>query len=194
MIGAFKDTRLEALWNLQPVKGFGHDLAKAVRRKLVMLEAATEVQHLRQTTWNAYRATDATNTACGSMINGVCVSSGNIDGPKKSNWWTTTKRRRAMESKKSLTVHPGEILEEEFLRPLNLSQNALALNLRVPAQRINELVRGRRSVTVDTALRLSADFHTPPVFWLPIQNQYALDKAREEGLSARVSKEVHKAA
>jgi addiction module HigA family antidote len=99
-----------------------------------------------------------------------------------------------MKTKKSLSVHPGEILEEEFLKPLNLSQNALALGLRVPAQRISELVRGKRSVTVDTALRLSAYFGANAQFWLSLQNQYDLDKAKEEGLAERVAKEVHKAA
>ena len=99
-----------------------------------------------------------------------------------------------MKLKKSLAIHPGEILEEEFLKPLGLSQNALALSLRVPAQRISELVRGKRAVTVDTALRLSVYFGTNAHFWLNLQNQYDLDKAREDGLSTRVSKEVHKAA
>ncbi|MDR2724599.1 MAG: HigA family addiction module antidote protein [Candidatus Adiutrix sp.] len=99
-----------------------------------------------------------------------------------------------MKRKKSLAIHPGEILKEEFLGPLNLSQNALALNLRVPAQRINDLVRARRSVTIDTAARLSVYFGTTVNFWLNLQNRYDLTKAEEEGLFKLVRKDVLKTA
>ena len=74
-------------------------------------------------------------------------------------------------------VHPGEVLLEEFLKPMNLSQNRLALDIGVPARRINEIVLGKRSVTVDTALRLARYFGTSPQFWLGLQMDYDLDVA-----------------
>ena len=71
-------------------------------------------------------------------------------------------------------VHPGEILREDLMKPLGLSQNRLALDLRVPVTRISEIVRGRRGITAETALRLSRYFGTTPEFWLNLQNRYEL--------------------
>ncbi|MEX2542573.1 MAG: HigA family addiction module antitoxin [Trueperaceae bacterium] len=76
-------------------------------------------------------------------------------------------------------VHPGEILLEEFLKPMNISQNQLALSVRVPARRINEIVLGRRRITADTALRLAKFFGTSAEFWLGLQTDYDLDVARD---------------
>ena len=86
-------------------------------------------------------------------------------------------------------VHPGEILLEEFLKPMNLSQNRLALDIRVPARRINEIVHGKRRVTADTALRLAKYFDMSPQFWLGLQMDYDLDMA-EDQLAGRLDKEV----
>jgi len=72
------------------------------------------------------------------------------------------------------SIHPGEILREEFLLPLEMSANALAMRLRVPAPRINDLVREKRGVSVDTALRLARFFNTTPEFWLNLQTAYDL--------------------
>lgn len=85
-----------------------------------------------------------------------------------------------MEEQKIPPVHPGEILLEEFLEPMNLSQNKLALAIRVPARRINEIVHGKRSVTADTALRLGRFFKMSPQFWLNLQARYDLDVAEDE--------------
>lgn len=79
-----------------------------------------------------------------------------------------------------VTTHPGEILDEEFLKPLNLSANALALDLRVPANRITDIIRGERGVTPDTALRLGRYFGTTPEFWMNLQGMHDLTKARIE--------------
>jgi len=73
-------------------------------------------------------------------------------------------------------IHPGEILREEFLLPLGLSANALSLALRVPATRIHEVVRQRRGVTSDTALRLARYFNTTPQFWLNLQTNFNLQQ------------------
>src|SRR5580692_8939543 len=76
------------------------------------------------------------------------------------------------------TTHPGEVLSEEFLKPLRMSVNALALALRVPATRIGAVVKGERSVTADTALRLSRFFGTSAEFWVNLQAMHDLTKAR----------------
>lgn len=86
-------------------------------------------------------------------------------------------------------VHPGEVLLEEFLKPMQLSQNQLALALRVPARRINEIVLGKRRVTADTALRLARYFKMSPQFWLGLQMDYDLDVA-EDTLGERLDREV----
>lgn len=86
-------------------------------------------------------------------------------------------------------VHPGEILLEEFLIPLGISQNQLALAIRVPARRINEIVHGKRRVTADTALRLARYFKMSPQFWLGLQMDYDLDLA-EDLLGERLTQEV----
>lgn len=92
-------------------------------------------------------------------------------------------------SNKLAPVHPGEILLEEFLNPMGLSQNRLALDIRVPARRINEIVQGKRRVTPDTALRLARFFDMSPQFWLGLQLDYDLDIAEDE-LAERIAGEV----
>ena len=86
-------------------------------------------------------------------------------------------------------IHPGEILLEEFLKPMGLSQNRLALAIRVPARRINEIVHGKRRVTADTALRLAHYFSMSPQFWLGLQMDYDLDVAADK-LANRLETEV----
>jgi addiction module HigA family antidote len=94
-----------------------------------------------------------------------------------------------MPSKKMNPLHPGEILLEEFLTPMNLSQNKLALDIRVPARRINEIVHGKRRITADTAMRLAKYFKMSPQFWLGLQMDYDLDVA-EDQLADRIENEV----
>ena len=86
-------------------------------------------------------------------------------------------------------VHPGEVLLEEFLKPMGISQNRLALNIGVSARRINEIVLGKRTVTADTALRLARFFGTSAEFWLGLQAQYDLDVTAEK-LGERLEREV----
>jgi addiction module HigA family antidote len=87
-------------------------------------------------------------------------------------------------------IHPGEVLREEFLVPLGMSAHALALELRVPAPRINEMVRERRSVTPETALRLARYLGTTAQFWLNLQTSYDL-KITERQVGSRIAKDVH---
>jgi antitoxin HigA-1 len=87
-------------------------------------------------------------------------------------------------------IHPGEVLREEFLLPLGMSAHALALELKVPAPRINDIVRERRAVTPDTALRLSQYFGTTPQFWLNLQTSFDLKKTEKE-VGEKIAQEVH---
>lgn len=86
-------------------------------------------------------------------------------------------------------IHPGEVLLEEFIKPMSLSQNRLAIDIGVDARRINEIVLGKRAVTADTALRLSRFFGNSPQFWLGLQTQYDLD-ITEDHLGKRLDREV----
>jgi len=88
-----------------------------------------------------------------------------------------------------VTTSPGEILAQEFLEPLGLSQNQLAMNIHVPATRIGEIVRGKRAVTPDTALRLARFFGNSPEFWLNLQQLHDLTKAKL-ALSKTIEAEV----
>ena len=93
-------------------------------------------------------------------------------------------------SNKISPIHPGEILQKEFLEPMGLSQNQVALDIRVPATRINQIVLGKRRITPDTALRLAKYFHMSPQFWLGLQMDYDLDVA-EDNYSEKIDREVH---
>ena len=94
-----------------------------------------------------------------------------------------------MATNKMRPIHPGEILREEFLAPLNLSANAVALALRVPAPRINDIVRERRAISPDTALRLARYFDTSAQFWINLQGSFDLIQAQGEA-GARIDREV----
>jgi len=94
-----------------------------------------------------------------------------------------------MMEEKLAPVHPGEVLLEEFLKPMNLSQNRLAIDMGVPSRRINEIVLGKRRITADTALRLARYFGMSPQFWLGLQMDYDLD-IEEDKLGKRLDREV----
>lgn len=95
-----------------------------------------------------------------------------------------------MTKQKLQPIHPGEILMEEFLKPMGISQYRLAKNISVPARRINEIVQGKRSITPDTALRLSRCFGLSERFWINLQARYELEIEKDR-LSERLNKEVH---
>ena len=94
-----------------------------------------------------------------------------------------------MNENKLMPVHPGEILLEEFLKPMNLSQNQMALALGVPPRRINEIVHGKRRITADTAFRLARFFDMSPRFWLGLQMDYDLDVV-EDKIGEKLSREI----
>jgi addiction module HigA family antidote len=93
-------------------------------------------------------------------------------------------------AKKLKPVHPGEILSEEFMKPLGLSMNRMALDLRVPLTRIADIVHERRGITADTALRLARYFKTSPTFWLNLQTRYDLEVI-EPQQTERIARDVH---
>ncbi len=95
-----------------------------------------------------------------------------------------------MKTKKIEPIHPGEILMEEFLKPMGLSQNRLANDIGVPPRRINEIIHGKRRITADTALRLAHYFKMSPQFWLGLQMDYDLD-IEADRLESRLNKEVN---
>jgi addiction module HigA family antidote len=83
-------------------------------------------------------------------------------------------------STQGISTHPGEVLEEEFLKPMGISRHKLAMDTHMPATRVGEIVRGRRAVSPDTALRLARYFGMSPEFWLNLQQQYDLSVVRAE--------------
>ncbi len=87
-------------------------------------------------------------------------------------------------------IHPGRILKEEFLKPLNISPGQLAIAVGVPNQRLYDVVAGKRGITLDTALRLAKFFGTSHQLWLGLQAEYELQKAQDEGLVDRIEREV----
>ena len=94
------------------------------------------------------------------------------------------------EEEKLPPIHPGEILLEEFLAPMGISQYRLAKDISVPARRINEIVHGKRAITPDTALRLSRYFSLSERFWLNLQSRYDLEIEKDR-LAERLESEVH---
>ena len=94
-----------------------------------------------------------------------------------------------MKESKIPPLHPGEVLQEEFLKGLGISQNKLGQDLGVPPRRINEIVQGKRGITADTALRLARYFNMSPQFWLGLQMDFELDQEADH-LASRLKKEV----
>jgi addiction module HigA family antidote len=94
-----------------------------------------------------------------------------------------------MPRKRLAPIHPGEVLDEEFLKPLALTQYRLAKGLKVPARRINEIVQGKRSISADTALRLARFFRNTPRFWLNLQTSYDLE-VEADRLGTKLTRDV----
>jgi addiction module HigA family antidote len=108
--------------------------------------------------------------------------------------WTTIELERETEMMKKSrellpAIHPGEILSEEFMKPLGLSINRVARDLRVPVTRIADIVHGQRGVSSDTALRLARYFSTTPTFWMNLQSAYSLEVAEREA-RAQIDRDV----
>jgi len=92
-------------------------------------------------------------------------------------------------SKKLKPVHPGEILHEEFMKPLGLSMNRMAIDLRVPVTRIADIVNERRGISADTALRFARYFKNSPTFWMNLQTRYDMEVA-EDKIAAKIQRDI----
>jgi antitoxin HigA-1 len=124
--------------------------------------------------WSDWVAIVRDSTASGSTISGESASPGRPQEPQTSKSATITERTTIMKSAHE-AIHPGEILLEEFLVPLGISQYRLAQAIGVPPRRINEIVHGKRAISPDTALRLSRALGTSDRFWINLQTRYDLD-------------------
>src|SRR5580692_3459871 len=122
------------------------------------------------------------------MINTVSASNGGMAMPTRSRSSITTKGEQE-DGTPMPPLHPGEMLREDFMKPLGLSANALALALRVPVTRISEILRERRGITADTALRLARYFNMTPDFWMKMQMSYDLALASRESIE-RIQVEI----
>jgi len=120
------------------------------------------------------------------MINGGSISVGNRAHTKWKLWITI---KTNMKTKLLSNITPGEILEADFLKPMGLSQYRLAKDIGVPARRINEIVKGERAITADTALRLGRFFKMSAQFWLNLQSHYDLE-IMQDRLGSRLEREV----
>src|SRR5581483_6254686 len=110
------------------------------------------------------------------MISTGSVSSGEMAMPIRLKSWIIIEREKSLA--RLSNIHPGEVLLEEFLIPLGITQYALARKIGVDQGRISEIIKGRRRLTPETALRLAAFFGTTPRFWLNLQDEYDLEEAR----------------
>jgi antitoxin HigA-1 len=143
----------------------------------------------RETDWKSWLVIVAGNTVFALTTNGVFVSAGRIAMPWTSKSLITIGFTMSR-PKKLPPIHPGEVLQEEFLAPLGISQYRLAKDTSVPPRRINEIVRGQRSISTDTALRLSRYFGTSERFWTNLQTRYDLEIEKDR-LGTRLDREVH---
>jgi addiction module HigA family antidote len=128
------------------------------------------------------------NTVSALTTNGEFASNGQVTRRRMSRLWIITNGRKMMDETLS-PIHPGEILLEDFMRPLGLSQYRLAHGIGVTPIRISQIVNGKRSITVDTAMRPARDSGTSAAVWLRLQVRYDLEVAERE-LSDKINKEV----
>jgi addiction module HigA family antidote len=191
MVKGFRCADTQALFETGKSKRFSN-VAKVSTRKLAQLDAANTLsfcaRHLA-TDSRRWRGIARVNTASGSMINSVFAFAGRLKVRPTLRLWTTTEGNSDMFKNGMRPVHPGEVLQEDFLKPLGLSANALAKALNVPAPRINDVVRKRRGVSADTAMRLARYFGGDARSWLNLQTAYDL-RIAEISNAKRIVREV----
>lgn len=128
--------------------------------------------------WKSYTVIALVSIVFGSMISGAFVSSGIKVGPGRLRSLIITKAEEKME--KLPPIHPGEVLLEDFMKPLGLSQYRVAKDIGVSPIRISQIVHGKRAITADTAMRLARYFGTSAEVWVRMQARYDLEVARDE--------------
>jgi antitoxin HigA-1 len=178
MIQGFADSEAELIWSGRRSRKLPADIQNVALRKLRLLNQARALGDLRVPPGNRLEALSADRRGSirsGSMINGAYALYGMREDRHVSKSSTTTPRSGLLSN-----PHPGEILLEEFLKPMGLSQNALAREVHVAPRRINEIVLGKRDVTADTDLRLARYFGLSEGFFLGLQMDYDLMQRRRE--------------
>jgi addiction module HigA family antidote len=190
MIRSFRDGDTERLAAREQVKQWSPELSKAALRKLRMLDAAEELSDLRVPPGDRLERLQGDQHGQHSIRRNdqwrICLrwEAGNADDVEIVDCHEEVGMTTKLPS-----VHPGEVLLEEFLEPMGLSQYRLAKDVSVPPRRSNEIVHGQRAVTADTALRLARYFATTPRFWLNLQAHYELD-IEADRLGDRLDREV----
>lgn len=179
MIRNFADKEAEKIWAGVISRRLPVAIQSVIRRKLRMLNNAARWMTFAfrlPTVWRHSRGIARVSTASASMTNGASASTG--PAAMLSTWRSSITTDANESTMNTLpNVHPGEVLLEEFLTPMGISQNALARAAGVPPRRINEIVLGKRGVTADMAVRLAATLGTSERFWLGLQADYDLEEA-----------------
>lgn len=165
-------------------------------RRLTSLFGSKTCEILPETDLKSCTVTAKVSSASGSTTNTAFVFDGTVIMPGKLKSRITTEEETMPILRKpgehGVPIHPGEFLREDFMKPLGLSANALAMALRVPVTRISEIIRERRSITVETAMRLGQYFGTATEFWINMQKSWELAIADQE-LLPRIRAEVRPA-
>jgi addiction module HigA family antidote len=195
MIQSFADEETEAVFLTGKSRRWAR-MARVAARRLQALDYASAVEDLREPPGNRLEKLKGDRKGFWSIrINEQCRICFRWDG-QDARFLTITKIARMgsmsiprKPEQRGVPVHPGEFLREDFLVPLGLSANALALALRVPVTRVSEIVRERRGITADTALRLARYFGTTPDFWMKMQMSYDLALADRES-KTRIEREI----
>ena len=179
MIRNFADREAEKIWGGTPSRRLPADIQSTARRKLRMLSNASVLDDLRIAPANRLEALKGNlKGQCSIRINDqwrLCFRW--IDGDATTWKSSITTETSELTMKTPPNIHPGEVLLEEFLIPMGISQNALARAAGVPPRRINEIVLGKRGVTADTAVRLAVALGASERFWLDLQADYELEEA-----------------
>jgi antitoxin HigA-1 len=179
MIQGFADSEAELIWSGRRSRKLPADIQNVALRKLRILNQARTLGDLRVSPGNRLEVLRAdcqgAGIRSGSMISGASVLYGMREDRRMSKSSTITSRSGLLQN-----PHPGEILLEEFLKPMGLSQNALARAVHVAPRRINEIVLGKRDVTADTDLRLARYFGVSEGFFLGLQMDFDLMQRRRE--------------
>lgn len=188
MIASFGDKLTESLYHgtkHKVLRRLPPEIANRALRKLDMINAAHDVLDLRsppETGWSNFRVNSQACSAFASTISGGSCSGGKRVAPTKYDLSIITKKDWSivMIPTNRIPTHPGKILKEEFLDELGVSQVAFSAHIKVPVQRINEIVRGKRGITSETAWLLAQALDTTPEFWTNLQSTYDLAVNRPE--------------
>jgi addiction module HigA family antidote len=191
MIESFRCKETEKLFHRRHCRRISGDLQRAALRKLLLVDAAEKLEDLRVPPGNHLEKLSGDRKGEHSIrISGQRRVSFRWSGGNAYEVEITDYHQEGtMRTHKIAPIHPGEILLEEFLKPLGISQYRLAKDISVPARRINEIIHGTRSVSADTALRLSRYFNLSERFWLNLQARYDLETQKDK-LASRLKAEV----